>query len=174
MHKIDFDVKTRRDGSIEVRHNWVHDAGEPHECTARNEFRRYESTDDLAREVTYFLNVAEHYGQDAEETLREGLGRMDPYHLKLLSYMVIDLWHEATIEERRRKVSNQRRYRSLWRGIHEAIRMMFRRSPSLTYGEILSALEREHDFFRQAATNKLEMVEVWKIGKRRRGIKAPD
>ena len=29
MHQIEFDVKERRDGSIEVRYTWTHDVGLP-------------------------------------------------------------------------------------------------------------------------------------------------
>ncbi len=172
MNKIDFDVKRRRDGSIEVRHKWIHDVGEPHESIIRNEFRRYESLDDLAREVTYFLNVAENYGEATEHDMRAALTKMDPAALKLLSYMVIDLWTDCTMEQRRRKVSNQRRFTSLHRAIHDAIRAVFRKHPRLAYGEILTALEREHSFFRNAIASKMDLIDAWKIGKRRRGVRS--
>jgi len=169
VHKIDFDVKKRRDGSIEVRHKWTHDVGEPHESVVQSEFRQYASADDMAQEVTYFLNVRENYGEKVEEALRNELTKLDPRTLKLLSYMVIDLWSETTIERRKRRISNQRRFRALGRAIHDAIRGVFRKQPNLTFGEILTALETEHGFFQNAIDSKLDIVEVWKIGKRRRG-----
>lgn len=172
MHKIDFDVKKRRDGSIEVRHKWTHDVGQPHESVVQSEFRQYASTEDMAREVTYFLNVAENYGEKVEHALRAELATLDPRSLKLLSYMVIDLWSETTIERRKRRISNQRRFRSLGRAIHEAIRGVFRKQPNLTFSEILTALETEHGFFQNAIDSKLDMVDVWKIGKRRRGARS--
>lgn len=174
VHKIDFDVKRRRDGSLEVRHKWIHDVGQPHETVVQQEFRRYESADDLAREVTYFLNIQDNYGPEAETALRKGLLKMTPRELKLLSYVVIDLWQDSTIEQRRRKISNQRRFRSLYRALHDAIRLVWRKNPRLTYGEIMAALEREHAFFQQAIENQLDLVDVWKIGKRRRGVKVAD
>ena len=171
VHKIEFDVKKRRDGSIEVRHKWVHDVGEPHETTVQSAFRRYESADDIAREVTYFLSVAEHYGEATEAKLREELANMDPEALKLLSYMVIDIWSENTVEQRSRKIANKRRFTTTHRAIHDAIRGVFRKHPRLTYGEILTALEREYGFFRNAISSKMDMVDAWKIGKRRRGTR---
>lgn len=171
MNKIDFDVKQRRDGSIEVRHKWIHDVGEPHESVIQSGFRRYESRNDLAREVTYFLNVAENYGEDTEQRMRAALEGLEPDSLKLLSYLVIDLWSEGTMEQRERKISNQRRFTALHRAIHDSIRSVFRKSPRLTYGEILTALEREHNFFRHAVSSKMTLVDAWKIGKRRRGAR---
>lgn len=171
MNTIDFDIKRRRDGSIEVRHKWVHDVGEPYESVVQSAFRRYESLDDMAREVTYFLSVAENYGEQTERDMRAALAKMEPAALKLLSYMVIDLWSESTMEKRERKISSQRRFTSLHRALHDAIRSVFRKSPRLTYGEILTALEREHTFFRNALASKMDLVDTWKIGKRRRGVR---
>ena len=171
VHKLDYDVKKRRDGSIEVRHNWVHDVGEPHETTVQSGFRRYDSSDDLAQEVTYFLSVAENYGEDIEGTLRDALAAMDAKALKLLSYMVIDMWSENTVEQRSRKITNKRRFATTHRAIHDAIRGVFRQQPRLTYAEILTALEREYGFFRNAVASKMDMVDAWKIGKRRRGVR---
>ncbi|MBI5118214.1 hypothetical protein HZA56_17190, partial [Candidatus Poribacteria bacterium] len=64
MHQIEFDVKERADGSVEVRYTWTHDVGLPTESVVKDQFRHYTCKRDIAGEVVYFLNIEENYGEE--------------------------------------------------------------------------------------------------------------
>ncbi len=160
MHQIKFDVKERADGSIEVRHTWTHDVGLPTESAIKNQYRHYTCKRDIAREVTYFLNVEENYGEEACEELTNALSEMPTHALKLLSYMVIDLWSETQIEYKRRKISNRRRFGQLSRAIRKTMADFVKKEPKLQYGEALAVLEREYAFIRSGAKLEKELPEV--------------
>ena len=151
MHQIEFDVKERADGSIEVRHTWTHDVGLPTQSVIKNQYRHYTCKRDIAMEVVYFLNVEENYGEDACEELTNALTEVPTQALKMLSYMVIDLWNETQIEYKRRKISNRRRFAEVSRAVHRAFRDFVKKKPNLTYGEALAVLEKEYSLFRSAA-----------------------
>jgi hypothetical protein len=151
MHQIEFDVKERDDGSIEVRYTWTHDVGLPTESVVRDQYRNYMNKEDLANEVVYFLNVEEDYGEEASRELINALVQMPTRALKLLSFMVIDLWSETQVEYKRRKISNRRRFTELSRSLHSAFINFAKRKPNTTYGEALAALEKEYSLIRSAA-----------------------
>ena len=144
MHQIEFDVKERRDGSVEVRYTWTHDVGLPTQSVIKNQFRHYTSKRDVAREVSYFLNAEENYGEEALEEIENTLVELPTHALKLLSYMVIDLWSETQIEFKRRKISSRRRFTELSRAIRKALREFCEKNPNLTHGEALAVLEKEY------------------------------
>ncbi|RJP14543.1 MAG: hypothetical protein C4520_21295 [Candidatus Abyssobacteria bacterium SURF_5] len=151
MHQIEFDVKEREDGSIEVRFTWTHDVGLPTESVVKNQYRHYMNKEDLANEVIYFLNVEENYGEEASKDLRSALVQIPTRALKLLSFMVIDLWSETQIEYKRRKISNRRRFLELSRSLHGILFDFAKKKPNLTYGEVLAALEKEYSVIRSGA-----------------------
>jgi hypothetical protein len=151
MHQIEFDVKERADGSIEVRHTWTHDVGLPTQSIIKNQYRHYTGKRDIAMEVVYFLNVEENYGEEAGEELTNALSNMPTHALKLLSYMVIDLWNETQVEYKRRKISNRRRFGELSRAVHKTFREFRKKKPNLTYGEALAVLEKEYSLLRSGA-----------------------
>ncbi len=151
MHKIEFDVKERKDGSVEVRYTWTHDAGLPSQSVIKNQFRHYASKRDMAREVSYFLNVEENYGGELLEELENSLAEMPSHALKLLSYMVIDLWSETQIEFKRRKISNRQRFGDLSRAVRKTLREFCGKRPNLTYGEALAVLEKEYGVLHSGA-----------------------
>ncbi|UCD58360.1 MAG: hypothetical protein JSV16_04385 [Candidatus Hydrogenedentota bacterium] len=151
MHQIEFDAKERADGSIEVRFTWTHDVGLPTESVIKNQYRHYTCKRDIAREVTYFLNVEENYGEQADEELTNALCEMPTHALKLLSYMVIDLWGETQVEYKRRKISNRRRFAELSRSVHKAFQAFSKKKPNLTYGEALAVLEKQYSLIRSGA-----------------------
>ena len=160
MHQIEFDVKEHEDGSIEVRHTWTHDVGLATESVIKNQYRHYTCRRDIAAEVTYFLNVEENYGEEACQDLMNGLCQMPTRALKLLSYMVIDLWSETQVEYKRRKISNRRRFAELSRTVHTAIREFDKKKPNLTYGEALAAWEKEYSLIRAGATSGAALSRV--------------
>ena len=160
MHQIEFDVKEHADGSIEVRHTWTHDVGLATESVIKNQYRHYTCSRDIAAEVTYFLNVEENYGEEACEDLMDALCEMPTRALKLLSYMVIDLWGETQVEYKRRKISNRRRFAGLSRAVRNAIREFGRKEPKLTYGEALAALEKEYSVIRAGAKTEASLSEI--------------
>jgi len=160
MHQIEFDVKERADGSIEVRHTWTHDVGLPSESVIKNQYRHYTCRRDIAAEVTYFLNVEENYGEEACEELMNALCEMPTRALKLLSYMVIDLWGETQVEYKRRKISNRRRFAELSRAVHTAIRDFGKKKPNLTFGEALAVLEKEYSVIRAGAKAGTSLSDV--------------
>jgi len=151
MNQIEFDVKERADGSIEVRYTWTHDVGLPTQSVIKNQYRHYTCKRDVAMEVVYFLNVEEHYGEEACEELINALAEMPTHALKLLSYMVIDLWNETQIEYKRRKISNRRRFAALSRAVNKTFRDFVKKKPNLTYGEALAVLEKEYTVMRSGA-----------------------
>lgn len=144
MHQIEFDVKERRDGSVEVRYTWTHDVGLPTQSVIKNQFRHYASKRDVAQEVTYFLNVEENYGREVCDELENALLETPTHAIKLLSYMVIDLWSETQIEFKRRKISNRQRFGGLSRAVRKTVKEFCKKHPNLTYGEALAVLEREY------------------------------
>ncbi len=160
MHQIEFDVKERSDGSIEVRYTWTHDVGLPSESVIKNQYRHYTSKRDIAGEVVYFLNVEEDYGEEACEELLNALADMPTHALKLLSYMVIDLWNETQVEYKRRKISNRRRFAELSRAVHKAIKDFCKKKPNLTYGEALAVLEKEYSLLRSGAKGNAPLGET--------------
>ena len=151
MHQIQFDVKERSDGSIEVRFTWTHDVDLPTQTVIKNQFRHYTSKRDIAREVLYFLDVEEKYGEEVCEELSNALVDMPVRSLKLLSYMVIDLWSETQIEFKRRKISNRQRFVQLSSAVHKAIKEFLDKKPNLTYGEALAVLEKEYSLLNSGA-----------------------
>ena len=160
MHQIEFDVKEHADGSIEVRHTWTHDVGLATESVIKNQYRHYTCSRDIAGEVAYFLNVEENYGEEACEELMNALCEMPTRALKLLSYMVIDLWSETQVEYKRRKISNRRRFADLSRTVHKAIREFGKSKPNLTFGEALAVLEKEYSVIRAGAKSGASLSEV--------------
>ncbi len=151
MHQIEFDVNEHRDGSIDVRFTWTHDVGLPTESVIKNQYRRYTCIRDIALEVVYFLNVEEHYGEEVCEELINALVEMPPQALKLLSYMVIDLWSETQIEFKRRKIASRRRFGGLSNAVHKTIRDYCNKNQNLTYGEVLAVLEKEYSLLNSGA-----------------------
>jgi hypothetical protein len=151
MHQINFDVKEREDGSIEVRYTWTHDIGLPTQSIVKDQYRHYTDKNDLANEVIYFLNVEEHYGEEAARELHGALIQAPTHALKLLSFMVIDLWSETQIEYKRRKISNRRRFTELSRLLHKTLSEFIKKKPNVTYGEALTALEKEYSLIRAGA-----------------------
>ena len=162
MHQIEFDVKEHRDGSVEVRYTWTHDVGLPSQSVIKNQFRHYTSKRDVAREVSYFLNAEENYGEEALKELEDSLTEMPTHALKLLSYMVIDLWGETQIEYKRRKISNRRRFGDLSSAIRKTLKEFCKNNPNLTYGEALSALEKEHGVLHSSAQTGTPLSETLK------------
>ena len=162
MHQIEFDVKEHRDGSVEVRYTWTHDVGLPSQSVIKNQFRHYSSKRDVAREVSYFLNAEENYGEEALEELEESLTEMPTHALKLLSYMVIDLWGETQIEYKRRKIANSRRFGDLSSAIRKTLKEFCEKNPNLTYGEALSALEKEHGVLNSGAQTETPLSDTLK------------
>jgi hypothetical protein len=160
MHQIEFDVKERADGSVEVRYTWTHDIGLPTQSVIKNQYRHYTCKRDIAMEAVYFMNVEEHYGEEACEELTNALAEMPTHSLKLLSYMVIDLWNETQIEYKRRKISNRRRFAELSRAIHKAFRDFLKKKPNLTYGEALAVLEKEYSLIRSGAKTGAELSQT--------------
>jgi hypothetical protein len=151
MHQIEFDVKEREDGSIEVRYTWTHDVGFPSESVVKSQYRHYACKRDVAREVVYFLNVEENYGEETCGELVSALCEMPTHALKLLSFMVIDLWNETQVEYKRRKISNRQRFAELSRSVHKTVQDFSEKKPKLTYGEALAVLEREYSLIRSGA-----------------------
>lgn len=151
MHQIKFNVNEHRNGSIDVRFTWTHDVGLPTQSIIKNQYRHYTSIRDIALEVVYFLNVEEHYGEDVCEELISALVEMPGQALKLLSYMVIDLWSETQVEFKRRKISNRRRFGGLSNAVHRTIRDYHKKNPNLTYGEVLAVLEKEYSVLNSGA-----------------------
>lgn len=151
MHQIEFDVKERADGSIEVRHTWTHDVGLPTQSVIKKQYRHYTCKRDIAMEVVYFLNVEENYGEEACEDLTNALTEVPTRALKLLSYMVIDLWNETQVEYKRRKISNRRRFAELSRAVHKTFQDFSKKKPNLTYGEALAILEKQYSLIRSGA-----------------------
>lgn len=171
MHQIEFDVKERSDGSIEVRYTWTHDVGLPSESVVKNQFRHYTCKRDVAREVVYFLNAEENYGEEVCEELLNSLTEMSPHALKLLSYIVIDLWNETQVEYKRRKISNRRRFSELSRAVRKTLQDYCRKKPNLTYGEVLAVLEREYSLVRSGAEIEAPLSETLKKPASRQRIK---
>ena len=165
MHQIEFDVKERSDGSIEVRYTWTHDVGRPTESVVKNQYRHYTCKRDIAREVIYFLNVEEHYGEEVCEQLTSSLSEMPTHALKMLSYMVIDLWNETQVEFKRRKIANRRRFAELSRAVHKTVQTFCKKKPNLTHGEALAVLEKEYSLIRSSAKTGVPLSET--IGKQR-------
>lgn len=151
MHQIEFDVNQHRNGSIDVRFTWTHDVGLPTQSIIKNQYRHYTCIRDIALEVVYFLNVEEHYGEEVCEELINSLVEMPPQALKLLSYMVIDLWSETQVEFKRRKISNRRRFAGLSNAVHKTIRDYLKKHSNLTYGEVLAVLEKEYSVLNSGA-----------------------
>ncbi len=151
MHQIEFDAKERDDGTIEVRYTWTHDVGLPTQSVVKNQYRHYTCKRDIACEVVYFLNVEEHYGEQVCEELINALLEMPTHALKLLSFMVIDLWSETQVEYKRRKISNRRRFVELSRSVHKTIEDFSKKKPQLTFGEALAVLEKEYSLIRSGA-----------------------
>jgi hypothetical protein len=160
MHQIEFDVKERRDGSIEVRYTWTHDVGLPSQSGVKSQFRHYTCKRDIAQEAIYFLNVEENYGEEVCEELTNALCEMPPQALKLLSYMVIDLWNETQVEYKRRKIANRRRFLQLSREIHKTMKEFCKKNPNLTHGEALAVLEKEYSLIRSNAQTSAPLNEV--------------
>ncbi len=160
MHQIEFDVKEREDGSIEVRYTWTHDVGFPSESVVKDQYRHYASKRDLAHEIVYFLNVEEHYGEEVGKKLIDALTNVPTHSLKLLSFMVIDLWNETQVEYKRRKISNRRRFLELSRIVHKTLHDFSKKKPQLTYGEALAALEKEYSLIRSGATTRAPLSEA--------------
>jgi hypothetical protein len=151
MHQIEFDVKERDDGSIEVRYTWTHDVGLSTESVVKDQYRHYADKADLANEVIYFLNTEENYGEEASKELLGALAQAPTHALKLLSFMVIDLWSETQVEYKRRKISSRRRFLELSRLLHKTFSDFVKKRPNLTYGEALAALEKEYSLIRAGA-----------------------
>lgn len=162
MHQIEFDVKERRDGSVEVRYTWTHDVGLPSQSLIKNQFRQYTGKRDIAHEVVYFLNVEENYGEEVCEELLNALSEMPTHALKLLSYMVIDLWGETQVEFKRRKISNRKRFRELSRAVRKTIKEFREEKPNLTYGEVLAVLEKEYGVVGAGANAEVPLEETLK------------
>ncbi len=162
MHQIEFDVKEHRDGSVEVRYTWTHDVGLPSQSVIKNQFRHYTSKRDVAREVSYFLNTEENYGPEALEELEESLTEMPTHALKLLSYMVIDLWGETQIEFKRRKISNRQRFGGLSRAIRKTVKEFCEKHPNLTYGEALAVLEKEYTVLSSGSKAGTSLIDTLK------------
>ena len=162
MHQIEFDVKERSDGSIEVRYTWTHDVELPSESVIKSQFRHYTCKRDIAREVVYFLDVEENYGEEVCEELINALVDMPARSLKLLSYMVIDLWSETQVEFKRRKISNRRRFAGLSRAVRETIKEFSEKQPNLTFGEALAVLEKEYSLIHSGAQAGASLGETLK------------
>jgi len=160
MHQINFDVKERDDGSIEVRYTWTHDVGLPSESVVKNQYRHYADKNDLANEVIYFLNVEENYGEEAGWELRNALVQMPTHALKLLSFMVIDLWSETQVEYKRRKISNKRRFAELSRMLDKTLHDFVKKKSNLTYGEALAAIEKEYSLIRSGAKTGQPLIDT--------------
>ena len=152
MHQIEFDVNEHRNGSIDVRFTWTHDVGLPTESVIKNQYRHYTSIRDIALEVVYFLNIEENYGEEVCEELTNALVGMPAHAVKLLSYMVIDLWSDTQIEFKRRKISNRRRFKRLSSTVRKTIKEYSEKQPNLTYGEVLAVLEKEYSLLKSGAT----------------------
>ncbi len=163
MHQIEFDVKERRDGSIEVRYTWTHDVGLATQSVIKKQFRHYTCKRDLAQEVIYFLSVEEKYGEEVCEELTNALVEMPTHALKLLSYMVIDLWSETQVEYKRRKISNRRRFAELSHAVRKALRDFCKKKPNLTHGEVLAVLEKEYGLISSAAKAGTPMQDALKM-----------
>ena len=163
MHEIEFDVKERRDGSIEVRYTWTHDVGLVTQSVIDNQFRHYTCKRDLAQEVVYFLNAEEHYGEETCEELTNAMLEMPAHSLKLLSYMVIDLWSETQVEFKRRKISSRRRFGELSRAIRKTIKDYFKKKPGLTHGEVLAVLEKEYSLVGSNGRAGISLEEILKM-----------
>lgn len=151
MHQIEFDVKERADGSIEVRYTWTHDVDLPTQSVIKNQYRHYTCKRDIAMEVVYFLNVEENYGGEACEELTNALTELSTHALKMLSYMVIDLWNETQVEYKRRKIANRRRFAELSRAVDKTFQDFCKKKPNLTFGEALAVLEKEYSLIRSGA-----------------------
>ncbi len=151
MHQIEFDVKEREDDSIEVRYTWTHDVGFPSESVVKNQYRHYTCKRDVAHEVVYFLDVEENYGEETCNELLTTLSELPTHALKLLSFMVIDLWNETQVEYKRRKISNRQRFAELSRSVHKSFQDFSKKKPKLTYGEALAVLEKEYSLIRSGA-----------------------
>jgi len=151
MHQIKFDVNEHRNGSIDVRFTWTHDVGLPTQTVIKNQFRHYTCIRDIALEAVYFLNVKENYGEEVCEELISALVKMPAHALKLLSYMVIDLWGETQVEFKRRKIANRRRFRGLSNAVRKTIKDYCDKQPNLTYGEVLAVLEKEYSLLKSGA-----------------------
>lgn len=151
MHQIKFDVNEHRNGTIDVRFTWTHDVGLSTESVIKKQYRHYACIRDIALEVVYFLNVEEHYGEEVCEELISALVEMPAHALKLLSYMVIDLWSETQIEFKRRKISNRRRFKGLSHAVRKTVRDYSDKNPNLTYGEVLAVLEKEYSLLNSGA-----------------------
>ena len=162
MHQIEFDVKERADGSVEVRYTWTHDIGLPTQSVIKSQYRHYTSKRDIAMEAVYFLHVVENYGEEAAEELTNALTEMPTRALKLLTYMVIDLWNETQVEYKRRKISNRRRFVELSRAIRKAFEDFLGKKPNLTYGEVLAVLEKEYSLIRSGAKAGSSLAETFK------------
>jgi hypothetical protein len=162
MRQIEFDVKEREDGSIEVRYTWTHDVGLPTESVVKDQYRHYAGKHDLAHEVVYFLNVEEHYGEETAKQLVDSLAIVPTHALKLLSFMVIDLWSETQVEYKRRKISNRGRFLELSRSVHKTLHDFSKKKPRLTYGEALAALEKEYSLIRSGAKTGAPLSEALK------------
>jgi hypothetical protein len=162
MHQIEFDVKERADGSVEVRYTWTHDVGLPTESVVKDQFRHYTCKRDIAGEVVYFLNIEENYGEEVCGELMNALAEMPTHALKLLSFMVIDLWSETQIEYKRRKISSRRRFTELSSVIRLTFEAFLRKRPNVTMGEALAALEREYSLIRAGAKRGASLKETLK------------
>jgi hypothetical protein len=162
MHQIEFDVNEHRNGSIDVRFTWTHDVGLPTQSVIKNQFRHYTCIRDIAMEVVYFLNVEENYGEEVCEELINALVGMPAHALKLLSYMVIDLWSETQIEFKRRKISNRRRFGGLSNAVRKAVKEYGDKHPNLTYGEVLAVLEKEYSVLKSGAKAGASLADTLK------------
>ncbi len=162
MHQIEFDVKERADGSVEVRYTWTHDVGLPTESVVKDQFRHYTCKRDIAGEVVYFLNVEENYGEQVCEELMDTLVEIPTHALKLLSFMVIDLWSETQIEYKRRKISSRRRFSELSGAVRKTFEAYLKKRPNVTMGEALAVLEREYSLIRAGAKRGASLSEALK------------
>ena len=151
MHQIEFDVNEHRNGSIDVRFTWTHDVGLPTESVIKNQYRHYTCIRDIALEVVYFLDVEENYGEEVCEELTNALVEMPAHAVKLLSYMVIDLWSLTQVEFKRRKISNRRRFKGLSSVVRKTLKEYNEKQPGLTYGEVLAVLEKEYSLLKSGA-----------------------
>ena len=151
MHQIEFNVNEHRNGSIDVRFTWTHDVGLPTETVIKNQYRHYTSIRDIALEVVYFLDIGENYGEEVCEEVANALVKMPAHAVKLLSYMVIDLWSKTQVEFKRRKISNRRRFKGLSSSVRKTIKEYSEKHPSLTYGEVLAVLEKEYSLLNSGA-----------------------
>lgn len=167
MHQIEFDTKERGDGSIEVRYTWTHDVGLPTQSVVKNQYRHYTCRRDIANEVAYFLNAEENYGEEVCTELLDTLSDLPTHALKLLSFLVIDLWSETQVEYKRRKISNRRRFAELSRSVHRTMYEFSKKKPRLTYGEALAVLEKEYNLIRTGAKTGASLNDALNTGRRR-------